>query len=328
MLLAAIIDLPAPPGDGRETLLSSAGQIYRPLIALLRSVPRARITLNVLGRLSERLRDERFADILSGWRDLALEGRIELTGGAKFHPLLALIPKEEVRRQIRLNEETNRAIFGDAYRPRGFCPPELAVSPEVLRTIEEMGYSWCLADEIGYSGLLGRVPRDRLFQAGGVSVHFVSRQFAAREPFQITTATPSREQLESNETVTMSELELRVPAREAIVPLRSSARTSEDDSRRRVPFAAWQDPAEPDHQEYWALLQLTIDAVSRAEAGPGPARQRLDEALHSSFAGSRIGARKLLEVLELLGSAVTPEVVEQARAAVSRIQREDSRVRS
>lgn len=325
MLKAGLIHWPIPNSEGSGSLLDMASRVYRPLLALLRTASGARVTVNINGALAERLDREKFGDILSGLREMAQDGRIELTGSAKYEPILALIPKDESRRQIRLNEEANRAVFGDAYRPRGFFPPALAVSPELLRTVFEMGYSWCLADEIGYGGKLRRVPRDRLFDVEGVPglrVHFVERQPSSKGEFSLSFLTPSAESFESPDPVTISELERRIPRRDSIMPVRSSLRTSEADIRSHGPFAAWQNPADPVHQDFWSLVQRTIDAVGRADVGSSLARSRLDEALNASSFCTRAGARRFLSVLELLGSAVPASTVDEARASVHRIDRQ------
>ncbi|OLS14763.1 MAG: seg hypothetical protein [Promethearchaeota archaeon CR_4] len=69
---------------------------------------------------------------------------MEFTGSAKFHPLLPLLPEPEVERQIELNNETNRHFFGNVYKPRGFFPPEMAVSDEIYPVIKRFKFDWVI----------------------------------------------------------------------------------------------------------------------------------------------------------------------------------------
>jgi len=112
-----------PPTQTPEVVEQVANECYRKLVAILRRYPEAKLTLNISACLTEQLDRYGLGDVLDGIRECAERGQLELTGSAKYHPILPLIPEDEVRRQIRLNTETNSAFFGDAYRPRGFFAP-------------------------------------------------------------------------------------------------------------------------------------------------------------------------------------------------------------
>jgi alpha-amylase/alpha-mannosidase (GH57 family) len=121
---------------------------YRPIIDALRSHPNAKISLNINGTLTEQLSDFGYDDIIEAIATLASKGQIEFTGSAKFHPLLPLIPEPEIKRQIELNNETNKRFFGKVYKPRGFFPPEMAISEEVLKSVKDMGFEWIIMSGI------------------------------------------------------------------------------------------------------------------------------------------------------------------------------------
>jgi alpha-amylase/alpha-mannosidase (GH57 family) len=87
-------------------------------------------------------------DVVDGLRSLAENGQLEFTGTGKYHPILPLIPKEEVKRQIDLNIQTNRRFFGKSYAPQGFFPPEMCYSPDILRPIIKSGYRWIILSGI------------------------------------------------------------------------------------------------------------------------------------------------------------------------------------
>jgi alpha-amylase/alpha-mannosidase (GH57 family) len=87
-------------------------------------------------------------DVVDGLRSLAENGQLEFTGTGKYHPILPLIPKEEVKRQIDLNTQTNRRFFGKSYAPQGFFPPEMCYSQDILQPIIKSGYRWIILSGI------------------------------------------------------------------------------------------------------------------------------------------------------------------------------------
>ncbi|MDP2952199.1 MAG: hypothetical protein Q8O76_02640 [Chloroflexota bacterium] len=121
-----------------------ARESYRPLLELFRQYPHARVTVNICGVLTELLYDHGLSDVYQGLAELAQRGQVEFTGSAKFHPILPLLPRAEVERQIKLNYQINRHFLGEVYAPRGFFPPELAYSPEIIPPVVASGHRWLL----------------------------------------------------------------------------------------------------------------------------------------------------------------------------------------
>jgi len=62
-----------------------------------------------------------------------------------------LIPEPEVLRQIKINNETNRKYFGKIYNPKGFFPPEMAISEEIFPAIKKLGFEWVISSGIANS---------------------------------------------------------------------------------------------------------------------------------------------------------------------------------
>jgi predicted glycosyl hydrolase (DUF1957 family) len=143
-----------PPTQIAPVIKQIAKESYIPILEAIRFHPEAKITLNVNGTLVEQLYDYGFTDIIESIIALTSQGQIELTSSAKFHPLLPLIPQPEIERQIKLNDETNRNFFGDVYHPRGIFPPEMAISEEVLRSVENLGFDWIIM-----SGIANTLPQ-------------------------------------------------------------------------------------------------------------------------------------------------------------------------
>ncbi|MHA1733972.1 MAG: hypothetical protein ACTSU5_18685 [Promethearchaeota archaeon] len=140
-----------PPTQISPVIKQVVEESYRPIIQALRDNPGAKISLNINGTLTEQLSDYHYDDVIDGFAALASRGQVEFTGSAKFHPLLPLIPEPEVTRQIKLNDETNRRYFGSVYKPRGFFPPEMAISEEMLVPVKKAGFDWVIASGIANS---------------------------------------------------------------------------------------------------------------------------------------------------------------------------------
>lgn len=156
-----------PSNQMPDILERIVNESYREIIKGLKKNPSAKITLNINGALSEMLMKNGYCDIINDLKWLAQKGQIEFTESAKYHTFLPLLPETEIRRQIKLNHHTNRRIFGPPYHPMGFFPPELAVSPKVIKVVAKMGYKWILADEIAYSGKIGVLSYDRIYKVSG-----------------------------------------------------------------------------------------------------------------------------------------------------------------
>jgi alpha-amylase/alpha-mannosidase (GH57 family) len=121
---------------------------YRPLLQVFEEYLNARVSINFNGVLTDMLIDCGHKDVIDGLRSLAERGQVEFTGTGKYHPILPLIPKDEVRRQIDLNMQTNRRAFGKSYAPKGFYPPEMCYSQEILQPIAQAGYRWIILSGI------------------------------------------------------------------------------------------------------------------------------------------------------------------------------------
>jgi alpha-amylase/alpha-mannosidase (GH57 family) len=152
-----------PPVQIPAVVKQIVNESYRPIIEALKDHPEAKITLNINATLTEQLHDFQHEDLIAAITTLASKGQIEFTGSGKFHPLLPLIPEPEINRQIELNNETNRHFFGKLYNPRGFFPPEMAVSEEVFKTVKNAGFDWMIM-----SGIANTLPE---FPTNHISVH-------------------------------------------------------------------------------------------------------------------------------------------------------------
>jgi len=108
----------------------------------------AKVTINISGILTELLDEHGAGDIISDIKNLAENSQLEFVDSGKYHPILPLIPGKEVRRQITLNKRTNFHFFRDAYKPKGFFPPEMCFSGDLAQQLFDMGYEWVLLSGI------------------------------------------------------------------------------------------------------------------------------------------------------------------------------------
>lgn len=148
MRFASFLHFYQPPNQKERWVRQITRESYRKLVVGMLKRPHMRMTLNINACLLELLEQYDGADVIAGLRELAERGQIELTGSAKYHPFLPLLPASEIRRQIELNDETCRRFFGDAWKPVGFFPPEMAYSHVVGEVIKSCGFQWIILDEL------------------------------------------------------------------------------------------------------------------------------------------------------------------------------------
>jgi len=149
---ALLLHFYQPPTQLPHVLRQIARESYRPLIQLLADNSHARLTVNLSGVLTEMLVEHAHQDVVEGLAWLAEHGQVEFTGSAKYHPILPLLPEEEIRRQIRSNYNTNRRYLGSTYAPRGFFPPELCYSDRILGPVVDFGHDWVILSSIACHG--------------------------------------------------------------------------------------------------------------------------------------------------------------------------------
>jgi hypothetical protein len=290
-----------PPTQTEEIVRKVTGESYRTLVRVLKQAPAGKITLNISAILTEQLARYGLGDVIQGLRELAERDQIEFTGSAMYHPILPLIPKEEVIRQIKLNTDTNQRYFGEIYRPEGFFPPEMCYSYEVARTVAELGFRWIIVDEISLKGRIGSAKYDRLHRLEGLGdflVFFKERPFSAgitygaypsADPFlaaiqrklggdnYLLTGTdgevyghhrPGQEKLLSEvfvrgtpKTCTISELMKHLVQVDTVNPLPSSWSTWEDEMAECIPYPQWQYPGHELHRLQWQLTNSVLHTI-------------------------------------------------------------------
>lgn len=147
-----IVHLYQPPTCDKATLDVVVNECYRPLSEKLLATPTWRLTANISASLDHLLHEFGHKDILQNFKTLIERGQIELIDTAAFHPILPLVPEQEVRKQISINQEMHAQYLGITTAANGFWLPECAYSSDVAKIIKDMGYTWIVLDEISYNG--------------------------------------------------------------------------------------------------------------------------------------------------------------------------------
>ncbi|MEK7611387.1 MAG: hypothetical protein AAB486_03395 [Patescibacteria group bacterium] len=177
--ISLLLHLHQPPTQFPEVLRRVTDQCYRPLVNLLSKYPSSHLTINLTRSLVEQLESVNLAiDVIPLLKEAVARGQVELTGTAAYHILLPKLPKEEIVRQIQLNEETLYKYLGvagplrsqgirnkelgiregvsnpnskfelpNSLSTQGFFPPEMGIDPTATELLKDLGYQWVIVDE-------------------------------------------------------------------------------------------------------------------------------------------------------------------------------------
>lgn len=176
MLWANFLHLYQPIRQQEDIFNAVVSQCYKPLFDAINVSKQARLTLNITGSLLDLFDKHKHYYLIDLLRGCLKEGKIELTGSAKYHAFLPLIPNNEIERQIAINNDTCRYYFGNLYKPSGFFPPEMGYAPKMLPIIASFGFKWILLDEIAFDGGSTCPKGDVLYKIKNSNLHVFFRQ--------------------------------------------------------------------------------------------------------------------------------------------------------
>lgn len=319
MYWANFLHIYQPPTQKEIWVRRIADECYRKVFSGLLGIKRARLSLNINGILCELLDKYDGGDILENIHKLLKSGNLELTGSAKYHAFLPLLPESEIERQILLNEATLNKYFGSNWKRGGFFQPEMAYSHKVAKVAAKLGYKWLIMDELGFPAG-GRLLPDRIYKIKGLddfSVFFRERNLSftilsaqvgtvptilryleprlPKNEYVITAMDgetfghhrPGLENLlfdlmkeEKIESVMISDLAQKFSLSEIIEPRDSTWAVTKKDMKKNTPFSRWDDKENLIQQKQWQLTNLAIEVANRPPVN-NEIRKLLDEALHS-----------------------------------------------
>jgi hypothetical protein len=286
------------PFDQQPDILAAiVAQSYRPILEGIRDNKNVRLTLNINGALMELFDKYGYKDLIQIMKEVGLEGRLDFTSSAKYHAFLPFLSKEEIVRQIKMNDETNRHYLGEAYKPQGFFPPEMAFKEELVPILEELGYKWIILDEIALNGKTESVDYTKLYKIKNSSlfVYFRERRMSnlimsavVRSPETLKDAMkddmasprylitamdgetfghhrPGLEKLLFDifsapdfNLITISEVANFYKEVVEIMPIKSTWASSPNDIEKGIQFLSWSDPENSIHKWQWELLELVL----------------------------------------------------------------------
>jgi hypothetical protein len=289
------------PADQQKDILEAiVTQCYRPIFTHLRDNKNLRITVNINGALLELFDKFGHKDLIQLLKEAGSEGRVEFTSSAKYHAFLPFLNADEIIRQIKMNDETNKHYLGDSYKPRGFFPPEMAFKEDVAKIVSDLGFEWMMLDEIAYKGIPDAVDYNKFYQIKdtNLKVFFRERRLSnlimsavVRSPETLKDAMkgdmatdryvvtamdgetfghhrPGLENMlfsvwssKDFDLVNISDLLEEKREVEIITPLRSTWASSKEDIEKGIQFLSWSDPENIIHKWQWELVELVRKEV-------------------------------------------------------------------
>ncbi len=280
-----------PPTATNQTVFEATDKSYKRIIRGFKKNPHFKFTFNITGCLLEKLHEMKQHELIDDIKKLVLNGQVELTGSAAYHPILPLLPEKEIIRQIKTNEKILRQHFGNV-RLAGFFSPEQAYSSNLASLIKKLGYQWLILDEISTEE---KIQPNVLYsdQASGLNICFRSRKYSRdyvpktiRELTQknqrktIVTVTDAElyglrhhdnrgsfEKIistrEKIETQTISEYLNSLEQKNAIKLRSSSWESTAEELKQNKPYALWQDRDNDIHVLLWNLTNLAIKTIEK-----------------------------------------------------------------
>lgn len=308
-----------PPRWEARTIRLVARQCYRPLFRWLKAHPQVRLTFNLTGSLTEQLVALKEREVIGLLKTLLAREQIELTGTAMYHPILPLLPASEIRRQIQLNEEYHRKIFGRLFHPTGFYFPEMSYSLPAAKVVQRLGYTWTILDEIAANGRIGSIDLAKGYTIAGTKLKVVFRhrpisdlffmaQLKSAKVFERAWRIDPRtkkvlitgcdgenlghhhpellriwSELVNNpqhETLTISQWLGKQTHSKPLALLPSNWASRQSELKQGLPYFLWHNPANSIQRCQWQLTKLVLDIARRPNL-PTRWRNEIDKLLAS-----------------------------------------------
>lgn len=289
-----------PAGQQPDILEALVVQSYRPLFEGFKKNKQVRLTLNISGALLELFDKYKYRDLIDILRELGREERIEFTSSPKYHAILPFLGEQEIVRQIKINDETNRFFLGKAYAPKGFFPPEMAYDEKIAPIIADLGFEWIILDEIACGGDIEEVDYTKIYKIHGVNLKVFFRErrlsnliMSAVVRSQETLLEAMKEDLKTNsfiltamdgetfghhrpgliemlfdvlaapdfKLIRVSDIPLYYHDVIEVIPVKSTWASSKQDIENNIQFLSWSDPESVIHKWQWDFINLVLAEV-------------------------------------------------------------------
>lgn len=172
-----------PPEQYDNILKKIVDECYNPLFDFIYKKPNSNFTVNINWSLTELLLKKGHEGVVESVKKCLDADKIELTASAAYHIILPLVPSDLRRRQIRINYENNKKIFGANYNPQGFFPPEMAYGHEIIQDIKTFGYKWTITEDIPFACIHNSVPYNYIPAVDDLAVFLRSNHWSNRISF-------------------------------------------------------------------------------------------------------------------------------------------------
>lgn len=307
-----------PPRQNEYIFHEVARESYFEIAKFFDMYDELKLTMNLSGSLLEQLIEYRYDKLLENFVRAFANGELELVGSAMYHPILPLLPESEIERQIILDENIKKQIFGEEYKRRGFYLPEMAYSRKVAEILDRMGFEWIILDEISYSGKLDSFDKGKVYKIKDLKLKAIFRDrkisdyFVPEKIKEISKETPQEDR--NIITATDGELyghhhqdfynktkeaftdgnvkSLKVSEfirqfdesdLEEVDPVASNWESKEEELLENIPFSYWNYPGNKIQENLWEFANLVILEIEKCKADEnyGIARVLLDKGLAS-----------------------------------------------
>jgi ribosome-associated translation inhibitor RaiA len=289
------------PAEQQPDILEAiVSQSYRPILERLKKHKRVRLTFNINGALLELFDRDKYFDLIDTLKTLGKEGRVEFTSSAKYHAFLPYLDELEIIRQIQANDEACKFFLGEAYKPKGFFPPEMAYHEKIASIISYLGFEWIILDEIACTGRVGGVDYKKIYRLkdSDLLVFFRERRLSNLIMSAVVRSQESlikamKNDLKSGrylvtamdgetfghhrpglekmlfevfdtpefDLIKVSEIPKYYKNVVEIAPIRSTWASSQEDIDKGIQFLSWSDPENTIHHWQWALVKLVLNEV-------------------------------------------------------------------
>jgi len=289
-----------PAGQQPDILESLVAQSYRPLFEGFKKNKKLRLTLNISGALLELFDKYKYHDLLDILRKLGKEKIIEFTSSSKYHAMLPFLNEQEIIRQIKINDETNKFFLGEVYAPKGFFSPEMAYDEKIAPIIADLGFEWIILDEIACGGEIEKVDYTKVYKVKGTNLKVFFRErklsnliMSAVVRSRETLLEATKEELKTNgfiltamdgetfghhrpglvemlfdvlsapdlELIHISDIPLYYRNIIEVVPIKSTWASSANDIKNNVQLLSWSDPENIIHKWQWDFTDLVLKEV-------------------------------------------------------------------
>lgn len=289
-----------PVGQQSDILEAVVAQSYRPLFESIKNHKSVRLSLNINGALFEVLDKHGYRQLIDILREVVKQGRIEITGSAKYHAFLPFLEKKEILREIEINNKTLGFFLGKTYKPKGFFPPEMAYQENLAQIISDLGFEWIILDEIAFNGQVGNVDYTKIYEIRNTNLKVFFRERRISNAIMSALVRTSKSLLKilkndltsgrylitamDGETfghhrpglekllfkifetprlklIQISDLPKYYKETIKISPIKSTWASSPQDIEKNTQFLSWSDPENIIHKWQWEFFNLVLEEV-------------------------------------------------------------------